>query len=304
MSDISKALVKLALKKLNYSQNQLAEMLGVSASQISRWKNHGDYISSEYEDKLNEACNIGGVSADFILRFGSKENAAQWDKLFRELADYAQENNETSYNCPQLIDYDEWDISLKISNILDELGINLPQEMPKHLQIDNDELFEDKYVRIISNIFESFTAIDGFFHAYFQELGNNDDIFENLMKIEETLLNFAVCKINIDTELAPNFDNYKYTWLKEYREAIDQIKYKAICANLPLREELMYLIDADINELSHAAEREAFGFNKIEIHPDIYMNEIIVGMRRINQLLPEIMEKLDIKFEPYTDNKE
>jgi hypothetical protein len=34
------------------------------------------------------------------------------------------------------------------------------------------------------------------------------------------------------------------------------------------------------------------------------MNEIIVGMRRINQLLPEIMEKLDIKFEPYTDNKE
>ena len=304
MSDISKALVKIALKKLNYSQNQLAEMLGVSASQISRWKNHGDYISSEYEDKLNEACNIGGVSADFILRFGSKENAAQWDKLFRELADYAQENNETSYNCPQLIDYDEWDISLKISNILDDLGINLPQEMPKHLQIDNDDLFEDKYVRIISNIFESFTAIDGFFHAYFQELGNNDDIFENLMKIEETLLNFAVCKINIDTELAPNFDNYKYTWLKEYREAIDQIKYKAICANLPLREELMNLIDAEIGELSEAAEREAFGFNKIQIHPDIYMNEIILGMRKINQVLPQIMEKLDIKFDPNTDNKE
>ena len=54
-------------------------------------------------------------------------------------------------------------------------------------------------LRIISNIFESFTAIDGFFHAYFQELGNNDDIFENLMKIEETLLNLSVCKINIDT---------------------------------------------------------------------------------------------------------
>lgn len=298
MSDISKALVKIALKKLNYSQNQLAEMLGVSASQISRWKNHGDYISSEYKDKLNEACNIGGVSADFILRFGSKENAAQWDKLFRELADYAQEDSETSYNCSQLMDYDEWDISLKISNILDELGINLPQEMPKHLQVDNDDLFEDKYVKIISNIFESFTAIDGFFHAYFQELSVNDDISGILLDIEETLLNFAVCKINIDTELAPNFENYKYTWLKEYREAIDQIKYNAICANLPLREELMNLIDAEIGELSEAAEREAFGFNKIQIHPDIYMNEIILGMRKINQVLPQIMEKLDIKFDP------
>ena len=300
----SKMLVSLAMKKLKYNQKELANVLGVSGAQITKWKKHGESMSDKMESMLTEMCQIGEFSPEFILRFGSKENAAQWDKLFRELADYAQENNETSYNCPQLIDYDEWDISLKISNILDELGINLPQEMPKHLQIDNDELFEDKYVRIISNIFESFTAIDGFFHAYFQELGNNDDIFENLMKIEETLLNFAVCKINIDTELAPNFDNYKYTWLKEYREAIDQIKYKAICANLPLREELMYLIDADINELSHAAEREAFGFNKIEIHPDIYMNEIIVGMRRINQLLPEIMEKLDIKFEPYTDNKE
>jgi len=297
MSDISKALVKLALKKLNYSQNQLAEMLGVSASQISRWKNHGDYISSEYEDKLNEACNIGGVSADFILRFGSKENAAQWDKLFRELADYAQEDSETSYNCSQLMDYDEWDISLKISNILDELGINLPQEMPKHLQVDNDDLFEDKYVRIISNIFESFTAIDGFFHAYFQELGVNDDISGILLDIEETLLNFAVCKIEIDTTLAPNLTNYKDNWLKHYREAVNQIKYKAICANIPLREELMHLIDADISELSLAAEREAFGFNKNQIHPDIYMNEIIDGMRKINQVLPQIMEKLDIKFD-------
>ncbi len=298
MSDSSKVLVRLALKKLNYSQNQLAEMLGVSASQISKWKNHGEYISREYENKLKEACNIGDVSADLIIRFGSKENAFEWDKFFRMLADYAQENNETSYNCPQLIDYDEWDISLKISNILDELGINLPKEIPKNLTEDNDELFDDKYVRIISEIFESFTALDGFFHAYFQELGNNDDISENLMEIEGTLLNFAVCKIDIDTELAPNFDNYKYSWLKEYRKAIDKIKYKAICANLPLREELMNLIDATIGELSVAAEREAFGFNKHQIHPDIYMNEMIMGMRAINVVLPKIMKKLNIKIDP------
>ena len=301
MSDSSKALVKLALKKLNYSQNQLAEMLGVSASQISKWKNHDEYISKEYEDKLKEACNIGLVSAELILRFGSKENAFEWDKLFRMLAENAQENNETSYNCPQLMDYDVCDISFKISNILDDLGINLPQEMPKHLQEDSDDLFEDKYVKIISDIFESFTALDGFFHAYFQELGNNDDIFENLMEIEETLLNFAACKIDIDTELAPNLRNYKYTWLKEYREAIDKIKYKAICANLPLREELMSLIDAEIGELSAAAEREAFGFNKRQIHPDIYMNEVIMGMRAIHVVLPEIMKKLNIKIDPNTE---
>ena len=66
----------------------------------------------------------------------------------------------------------------------------------------------------------------------------------------------------------------------------------------------MNLIDAEISELSETAEREAFGFNKIQIHPDIYMNEIILGMRKINQVLPQIMEKLDIKFDHNTDYKE
>ena len=31
----------------------------------------------------------------------------------------------------------------------------------------------------------------------------------------------------------------------------------------------------------HAAEREALGFNDRNLHPDIYMNELLVGMRLI-----------------------
>ncbi|MCC8269299.1 XRE family transcriptional regulator, partial [Escherichia coli] len=34
--------------------------------------------------------------------------------------------------------------------------------------------------------------------------------------------------------------------------------------------------------------------NKSRIHPDIYMNEILTGMRIIHQVLPVIMEKLEI----------
>ncbi|SCB79385.1 hypothetical protein GA0061081_101316 [Gilliamella bombicola] len=30
------------------------------------------------------------------------------------------------------------------------------------------------------------------------------------------------------------------------------------------------------------------------LHPDIYMNELLVGMRTINQVLAHIMKKLDI----------
>ena len=46
--------------------------------------------------------------------------------------------------------------------------------------------------------------------------------------------------------------------------------------------------------LGHHAERESLGFNKDQLHPDIYMNELLVGMRTIHLVLPLILKKLGI----------
>ena len=61
--------------------------------------------------------------------------------------------------------------------------------------------------------------------------------------------------------------------------------------------ELLDMVGSDARELGHTAEAEALGFNANRLHPDIYMNELLVGMRVIHQVLPIILKKLDIEFE-------
>lgn len=46
----SQALVELVLKKLACSQKALAERLGVSPAQVSKWKK-GEYMSDDMEKK-------------------------------------------------------------------------------------------------------------------------------------------------------------------------------------------------------------------------------------------------------------
>jgi len=70
----------------------------------------------------------------------------------------------------------------------------------------------------------------------------------------------------------------------------------AVQSNQPLREELMKLVTKTAGQLSHEAEREVLGFNKGQLHPDIYMHELLQGMRTIHQVLPAILEKLNIKL--------
>ena len=100
-----------------------------------------------------------------------------------------------------------------------------------------------------------------------------------MMELEACLIYLAACKANLNPSLTPNINAFKFEWLRWHHRKIDDIKCKAIQSAKPLREELKKMITDPVEHLSADTEKEVMGLNIDKVHPDIYMNELLIGMR-------------------------
>jgi transcriptional regulator with XRE-family HTH domain len=293
--------IELALATLGCNQKELAARLDVSPTQISKWKK-GEYMSSEMEDRIKQLMKIGEMSPSVIRWAGSLEDAKKWEKLFRYLAEMAEEGAETGYNTYPLKD----EMGLLIwstIHTLNGMGVRPPKKFPEELvgcESPDSEwgtIDENPYSALVYGIYKSLTDVYGFYAAYVDELiSDNDDLINtDADNIEPCLIDLAASKVeDVDEQFAPKFSEFRYKVRKQYTEWLTLVKDNSLRAGAPLRAELMDMVNDDHDSLGHTAEAESLGFNSSRLHPDIYMSELLEGMRVIHQVLPVIMKKLGI----------
>lgn len=299
----SEAYVQLALELLSCNQKELAQKMGVSPTQISKWKK-GDYLSFEMEGKLRKLINIENLQPDFILIAGSIKNAKKWERLIRFIAEVSSESSETGYNTEPLLEENEL-LPWSTFHTLSQLGITIPKEFPQELDVDLEDpnlewdfIEENPISFIIKKIFLSLNDVYGFYAAYISDLiyGEGTNLIETSAEnIEPCLIELAASKVKIDESIATNLQKFRQETLSNYQKWISEVKDFAFRAGIPLRAELLDLVYKTHDEVGHNAEAESLGFNKSRLHPDIYMNELLVGMRMIHQVLPAILKKLEIE---------
>lgn len=326
----SKSLITLAMSTLSCNQSKLADLLGVSKAQISKWKS-GETISRDMEVKILDLIGLDKeASPELIQLTGSKEQADKWCHLISYLTKHTLNTVAPDIHpAPLDMGLGVAQFTFEVLSNLNAAGVQIPHTFPKELDLvgittETESIIEDESVfddikhaidnnELASTIIAAFECLCDVYEFYEVNIQETVYALEKLTDyqlpteiedIEDYLFEVALAKTDIDSLKYPSFDLYKTRVLHQLSMNLWVLKKTAYNHRVPLQVEVMHLVHTPLYELGQLAEMSITNVFSGAIHPDTYMNELLVGMRKLQTALPVICEKLGIpESDLMTDTK-
>lgn len=266
-----KDLIQLALVQKQYTQRQLAEWLGVSATQITKWK-QGEYMSDKISKHIIAELKLGEVPPKVILAVGSIAQAKRWCQTVNHLANLVAKGH--------ICFADKIDIYEQLIDILKCFSIDYAEFPMITAKTAKKAIKKHMVLQFIHDLFVEYVSIFAVYQTHISPLNwEKDEAFR------ERLLTLAATNLTVSQfETDKTFERMKNDTIEDYQSLINELKLYCLHSNKPLKIELSHLIRQTED-------------NPTVIHPDIYMNELLTTARLFRLLLPELLKQIDVSDE-------
>lgn len=297
-----KFLIEAAIKEQKCSQKELAEMLDVSSAQISKWKNN-EHISFEMQNKLLSMANIEMDLLRSVEWSGSVKNAKLWNEVVELIGKNKNFANESGFEI-EMLENPDYQLTDIVTYGLSEAGIIAPEVLFDDMEgLERESLWDltnqNDFLKMIKRLIGEYSSLYGFYMMHIENL-INEEVFEDKewqLAFDLDLILLALVKCGENKYAGKDFKLFEMQTIARFEKIIGDIKATAFENGIPLSSELNGLIEKDAEMLESESEDKFTGKMGKMIHPDIYMNELILGTRAINAILPLICNKLDISDE-------
>ncbi len=297
MEIIVRNLIEYLLKEKGIKQKQIAEDLGVSAAQVSKWKK-GEPIPYEREEQLKLKYDIYSDYVSFLDLTKTKGNAEQWISYISYLNELTEcESSDFISDDPDIFIPAFIDTLLRAGFILEKCPPDISGLRTDEEQLENYE--EPIYESVILEILNDIGMLEYWVGLYvMNDAYEHDELLGSASWIEDLIPEVAIMaeSESLDSEILDKhiYQTFQIDKSKEVNRYIDQYCRGRLKINLQLEVDYYELIDRDPFWLYEEYTMfKPYRGNRMDQYLSYGEDRILEAVKPLTELLIELHYKVD-----------